>query len=212
MSPASRRRRRGERRRFLHTRGGLASVAVLAVLVGRSGMLWWGEHGHTVLAVGRWAVPAAVAAGLFLAAQTFRTRRAETRDRVARSRQPINYATVTPADFEQLTGQLLERDGCTDVQVCGRTGDGGIDVRGTTPAGWPLVVQCKRYDTRARIGPDKVRELAAVTAHAGASGLLVTSASFTSGAISEAEQYGIGLVDGLALDAWRLETWSPVAT
>jgi HJR/Mrr/RecB family endonuclease len=183
---------------------------VAALVAGRAAVRWWHDHGHTVLVVAAWSAPLVVAALFALVAYALRVRRRERED-VARLRgRQQDLTRVHPAKFEQITADLLTRDGCTRTAVTGRSGDGGVDVRAVTPAGHRLVVQCKRYAAASRIGPDKIRELAAVATHERALALLVTTATFTDGAVRAAEQFGVGLVDGPTLNAWRAARWSPL--
>lgn len=56
--------------------------------------------------------------------------------------------TLSPSEFEELIGQLLTKLGFADVFVTGRSGDGGIDARGTLVVGdvirTRMAVQAKR--------------------------------------------------------------------
>jgi restriction endonuclease Mrr len=67
----------------------------------------------------------------------------------ARRQLLAHLATISPADFEALIGQLLVALGFQDVLVTGRSGDGGIDVRGTLVVGevirTRMAVQVKRW-------------------------------------------------------------------
>ena len=57
--------------------------------------------------------------------------------------------TVDPKALEELTGTLAAAMGYTDVQVVGRSGDGGVDVRAQRQDDWghvvPCAIQVKRY-------------------------------------------------------------------
>ncbi|MFG3256060.1 restriction endonuclease [Streptomyces sp. NPDC048172] len=48
-------------------------------------------------------------------------------------------------EFEHYVADLCRRDGCTDVEVTGGSGDLGADVTARLPDGRRLVVQCKHY-------------------------------------------------------------------
>ena len=41
------------------------------------------------------------------------------------------YSTITPPQFEQLIGKLLEEMGFQDVDVTGQSGDKGVDLQAT---------------------------------------------------------------------------------
>lgn len=199
------------RARFRARAFGLFVAGTIALLLLRAFVTWWQQHGHTVLVVAAWTAPLLLAATFGIAAFALRTRRREAADVAAFRARLTDLTRVHPAMFEKITGDLLKRDGCTNVQVTGKSGDGGVDVAATHPSGYPLVVQCKRYAAAARIGPDKVRELAAVATHRRALALLVTTATYTPGAVQAAQQFGVGLVDGPTLDEWRAGRWSPLS-
>ena len=96
---------------------------------------------------------------------------------------------MPPADFEALIGQLLVVLGFDDVEVTARSGDGGIDVRGTLVVGdvirTRMAVQVKRWkrNVQAQI-VQQVR--GSLGTHE--QGLIVTTSDFSTGACSEAER------------------------
>ncbi|MDH2429877.1 restriction endonuclease [Sphaerisporangium sp. TRM90804] len=109
-----------------------------------------------------------------------------------------------PTDaFERLAGRLLLRAGYDDVEVTGRTGDGGIDGFGTTwykLTSFRVYVQCKRYTKP--VGPELVRDFRGALDGRGERGLLITTSHFTPGAKNEAKRPGakpIDLIDGRRL-------------
>ena len=64
-----------------------------------------------------------------------------------------------------------------------------------------VIVQCKRY--RKPVGVATVRELLGTLLREGAdSGILVTTSSFTSGALKESKGQRIDMVDGAILKKW----------
>ena len=107
---------------------------------------------------------------------------------------------LSPAGFEQLVGRLLVAAGFHDVDVLGRSGDGGIDCVGMyrlSLVSFPTYVQCKRY--QGAVGAGMVRDLRGAMVGRGDRGLLITTGTFTSGAQSEATRDGappIELIDG----------------
>jgi restriction system protein len=90
-------------------------------------------------------------------------------------------------DFEKLIGTLLSALGFEDVVVTKRSGDGGIDVRGTFVANdiirTEMAVQVKRWSRNVR-APD-VRELRG-SLDPPERGLLMTTSGYEKGAKTEA--------------------------
>jgi len=68
--------------------------------------------------------------------------------------------TITPDQFERLCQRVLRESGFTQVEVTGRSGDGGIDGVGTVRLGgllgFPVLFQCKRF--QGSVGPGVVRD------------------------------------------------------
>lgn len=103
--------------------------------------------------------------------------------------------------FEQDVADVMSSMGFTvDHVAASRSGDEGVDVfaenRKTSEA-W--AIQCKCYAPDRKIGPAIVRELiGALTAYpAGTRGMIVTTSSFSTGAIDLAHQQNI-VLNGLA--------------
>ena len=112
--------------------------------------------------------------------------------------------SMPPGDFERLCKTMLEGSGFTDVRVTGRTGDDGIDGYGIFRIegliAMPVAFQCKRYS--GSVGPNLVRELRGSLGRQAERGLLITTGTFTRGAIEESVREGgvpIDLMDGDAL-------------
>lgn len=53
--------------------------------------------------------------------------------------------TVSGAEFEDIAADLFRAMGYQDVERIGRFGDLGVDLLGTDPDGFSVVIQCKRY-------------------------------------------------------------------
>jgi hypothetical protein len=105
--------------------------------------------------------------------------------------------------FERDCAGLMRMRGWTVIhQAASRDGDGGVDLYATDVSGAPYVVQCKCWAADRPVGPDVVRELAGAIQLVGAGsavtpkGVLVTSSTFTSGAVEAAIALGFELVDG----------------
>lgn len=108
--------------------------------------------------------------------------------------------SVSPSGFERLAQRLLREAGFRDVQVLGRSGDGGLDGVGTLRVSlisFPIYFQCKRY--RDSVGSSAVRDFRGAMSGRGEKGLLITTGTFTREAQAEASRDGappIELVSG----------------
>jgi restriction endonuclease Mrr len=119
-------------------------------------------------------------------------------------------------EFEKDCARLLRSRGMNVIhQAAHRDGDGGVDLFAVDAAGASWVVQCKCWSTHRPVGPDVVRELegairlASVGQAAPSKGLLITTSSFTSGAVSAAVALGFEVVDGAKLARLLTDLASP---
>ena len=110
-------------------------------------------------------------------------------------------SAMHPAAFERLCQRLLRESGFIEVEVTGKSGDGGIDGRGSIRfAGlisFPVIFQCKRYS--GSVGAAVVRELRGAMQGRADRGLILTTGRFTKEAYKEATRDGappIDLIDG----------------
>ena len=108
---------------------------------------------------------------------------------------------MDPSAFERLVQRLLRESGFTQVEVTGRTGDGGIDGRGIMRLGgllsFQVIFQCKRY--KGSVTVSQVRDFRGAMVGRADKGLLVTTGNFTKDAVREATRDGapaIDLIDG----------------
>jgi restriction system protein len=108
---------------------------------------------------------------------------------------------MPPDAFERLCQRLLRESGFIQVEVTGRSGDGGIDGHGVVRlAGllsFPVIFQCKRY--RNTISSGVVRDFRGAMVGRADKGLIITTGSFTRDASLEATRDGappIDLIDG----------------
>lgn len=107
---------------------------------------------------------------------------------------------LSPAAFERLAQRLLREAGFKNVEVTGRSGDGGLDGVGVyrpSLISFPIFFQCKRY--KDSVGPGMVRDFRGAMAGRGEKGLLITTGTFTSEAKREAGRDGappVELIDG----------------
>lgn len=109
--------------------------------------------------------------------------------------------SISPDAFERLCQRPLRESGFIEVEVTGKSGDGGIDGRGTIRfAGlisFPVLFQCKRY--AGNVGSSTVRDLRGAMQGRADRGLILTTGGFTRDAHQEATRDGappIDLIDG----------------
>jgi restriction system protein len=117
----------------------------------------------------------------------------------------INVITenLTPSAFERLIQRVLREKGFTQVEVTGRTGDGGIDGRGIAKINgilsFHIIFQCKKYKAKSKVGASEIRDFRGAMVGRTDKGLFITTASFTRDAMAEATRDGapaIDLMDG----------------
>jgi len=107
---------------------------------------------------------------------------------------------MLPAAFERLAQRLLREAGFRNVEVVGKSGDGGIDGVGVyklSLVSFPIYFQCKRY--KGAVSSGAVRDFRGAMAGRGEKGLLITTGSFTRDAREEASRDGappIELISG----------------
>ena len=108
---------------------------------------------------------------------------------------------MEPDAFERLTQRLLRESGFVQVEVTGRTGDGGIDGRGIAKIhgfmSFHVIFQCKKYQGSVSAGA--IRDFRGAMVGRADKGLFITTGTFTPAAIKEATRDGappIDLVDG----------------
>lgn len=103
--------------------------------------------------------------------------------------------------FERLAQRLLRESGFVQVEVTGRTGDGGIDGKGIARIhgfmSFHVIFQCKKH--KASISAADIRDFRGAMVGRADKGLFITTSTFTSAAVKEATRDGappIDLVDG----------------
>ena len=108
---------------------------------------------------------------------------------------------ITPDAFERLTKRLLRESGFVQVEVTGRSRDGGVDGKGIIRIGgllsFHVVFQCKKY--QGSVGASHMRDFRGAMVGRADKGLFITTGNFTRDAIKEATRDGappIDLVDG----------------
>ena len=108
---------------------------------------------------------------------------------------------ISPSAFERLTQRLLRESGFFQVEVTGKTGDGGIDGKGIVRVSgllsFHVIFQCKRY--KGSVTPSQIRDFRGAMQGRADKGLFITTGTFTREAIKEATRDGappIDLIDG----------------
>ena len=108
---------------------------------------------------------------------------------------------MEPDAFERLAQRLLREAGFIQVEVTGRSGDGGIDGKGIMRLGgllsFHVIFQCKRY--QGSVSSSQVRDFRGAMVGRADKGLLITTGTFTKDATREATRDGapvIDLIDG----------------
>src|SRR5437763_466953 len=108
---------------------------------------------------------------------------------------------IAPKAFETLCQRLLRESGFIQVEIMGRSGDGGIDGRGVVRVGgilsFHVIFQCKRY--KDTVSASVVRDFRGAMVGRADKGLLITTGTFTRDARAEAQRDGappLDLIDG----------------
>lgn len=110
---------------------------------------------------------------------------------------------LSPKAFERLAQRILRESGFVQVEVTGKSGDGGIDGKGVIRLNllsFHVHFQCKRY--KDSVTPEKVRDFRGAMVGRSDKGLLITTGRFTSEARKEANRDGappLELIDGQEL-------------
>jgi restriction system protein len=104
---------------------------------------------------------------------------------------------LSPDAFERLTQRLLRESGFTQVEVTGKSGDGGIDGKGIAQVAgflsFYVLFQSKRY--QAAITSSQIRDFRGAMQGRTDKGLFITTSTFTRDAIKEATRDGAPPVD-----------------
>jgi len=108
---------------------------------------------------------------------------------------------MSAESFERLCQLLLRESGFIQVEVTGKTGDGGIDGKGVMRIGgllsFHVIFQCKRY--KGSVSSSIVRDFRGAMVGRADKGLLISTGTFTRDARTEAQRDGappIDLIDG----------------
>lgn len=108
---------------------------------------------------------------------------------------------IEPSAFERLVQRILRESGFTQVEVMGRTGDGGIDGKGIARIhgflSFHVMFQCKRY--QGTVSANQIRDFRGAMQGRADKGLFITTGTFTRDALKESTRDGappIDLIDG----------------
>lgn len=122
--------------------------------------------------------------------------------------------TLDATAFEELVENLLAAMGFEETEHTGKSGDGGVDARGTLDVGGlakiRLFVQAKRYQISNRISAGVVQAFRGAIPN-GAQGAFITTADYTVKAHEVALATGfprIGLINGRQLVDLLTEHWT----
>jgi restriction endonuclease Mrr len=110
---------------------------------------------------------------------------------------------IDPKRFEAIIGELVVAMGYAEVDVCGRGGDGGVDVRAIRTDKWGhsdrVAIQVKRYSKNVQ-APFIDQMIGVMHREKCAEAYIVTTAGFSKGAREGASQAkGLRLIDGNSL-------------
>jgi restriction system protein len=113
---------------------------------------------------------------------------------------------LPPSAFEKLCQRLLRESGFQQVEVTGRSGDGGIDGKGLLQINpllsMQVVFQSKRYKADRPVTVSEVRDLRGAMAGRTDKGIFITTSSFTAEARKEALREGVPPIE--LVDAQKL--------
>ncbi|MCD6475819.1 MAG: restriction endonuclease [Anaerolineaceae bacterium] len=108
---------------------------------------------------------------------------------------------MSPDAFERLAQRILRESGFIQVEVTGKTGDGGIDGKGIMRLSgllsFHVYFQCKRY--KGSVSSSQIRDFRGAMTGRADKGLFITTGTFTKGALTEATRDGappLDLIDG----------------
>ena len=132
-------------------------------------------------------------------AEEIETSAEDSADETASWREDLlnTLRNIPPDAFERLCQRLLRESGFIEVEVTGRSGDGGIDGHGIIRlAGlisFPVLFQCKRYS--GSVSPSVVRDFRGAMMGRAEKGVILTTGGFTKEAQREATRDGATPID-----------------
>lgn len=134
--------------------------------------------------------------------QEERLKRSEAASQILRRRDSgsiddiISAFEDRPTDFEGFCADMFRTLGWT-AETTPPTNDGGYDISMRGETGATAIVECKCYARNHHVGRPVVQKLHGANATVGAQEMMVvTTSSFTQGAVEYAAQTGVRLIDG----------------
>ncbi len=104
---------------------------------------------------------------------------------------------IDPSSFERLCQRILRESGFIQVEVTGKTGDGGIDGKGILKINglisFHVTFQCKRY--AGSVSSGEIRNFRGAMIGRSEKGLFITTGTFTKSAKIEAARDGAPQID-----------------
>ena len=101
--------------------------------------------------------------------------------------------SMPPASFEKLCQRLLRESGFQQVEVTGRSGDGGIDGKGILQVNpllsFQVIFQCKRY--QGSVSASQIRDFRGAMSGRADKGIFLTTGNFSVEARREASRDGV---------------------
>jgi hypothetical protein len=109
---------------------------------------------------------------------------------------------LSPTEFEHAVARLLPEIGYTSVKHNGGAGDRKVDILCRDAHGGLVAVQCKRYAPGKKVtAPDVDDFYGMMVKHRARQGIYVTTSAFTRGAVKNAPDMDIWIIDGDGLAA-----------
>lgn len=99
------------------------------------------------------------------------------------SNNEISLSGLSPREFEEFVGELLKGHGY-HIEITQQTHDGGYDLFGikidTLGIKTPVIVQCKRYNEKRKVGVSVIRELYGVQTSMNIPNAILATSSYAS--------------------------------
>lgn len=205
VSPARRRPRRALRSNrwwrllrlaWVHWPGSVCTILLLVggIWVRRLTVNWWMLETRAGLLL---------AGFLFIGLVNRSYRKSQRRTYSQRPWTLSELKQLSPREFEELTAELCLRDGARTAKAVGGADDKAADVLAVLWDGRRVMVQCKRWATKA-VDADTLYAVNGTYRdwHGCHLAVVVTTSRFTSNAREFAEHVGIHLYDGNDLERW----------
>lgn len=135
------------------------------------------------------------------------TRRAAARESATSVSGIVSRFAGTPTAFEGFCADLYRALGWK-AETTQAVNDGGLDIRMTSPEGVSYIAECKCFDPSHHVGRPVIQKLHGASAIEQAQGMMViTTSTFTKGAMDYAADVGVDLVDGPRLMKLCNQAW-----